>query len=71
MATPDADKIVQAIERLTDQTARLAWAVECVTLRIDTPIDDAPCRRCGSQLVLEADDQCRACLHQKAKEQDA
>lgn len=56
--------IGSAIDRLTLQVSRLAWAVER-TLRSQLPsriVDTlVACRRCGSMLIAAVDPRCGAC----------
>lgn len=58
------DRVVRAIDALTLQVSRLAWAVER-TLRSQLPeriVDTlVACRRCGSMLVVAGEPKCGAC----------
>lgn len=59
-----ADRVARALEALTLQVSRMAWAVERVLMsQLPSNIVDAlvACRQCGSMLVVAGDPRCGAC----------
>lgn len=53
----DVDRVVNAINELTKQVARVAWALERAHMRRT----NTPCASCGSQLVADTAKTCPAC----------
>ena len=68
----DEDRLVAAISDLTNQLARIAWAVESLHLNSDDhdAYEMVPCSKCGSQLVLQCSETCSACLESKKEKTD-
>lgn len=70
---PDEDRLVAAIMDLTNQVARVAWALEqgrIAPVPGEFGYEAVPCARCGSQLVLIAEETCSACLEPKKEKSD-
>jgi len=73
------DVVVEAINNLTLQVSRLAWAAEVdviSSIPVQTPslFLGRPCHRCGSQLIHRSAAECHACLEpvkEPAKEKPA
>jgi len=65
----DEDRLVAAIEDLTNQVARVAWALESTRMTAVYQHEN-PCSKCGSQLVLANADDCPACLEPKKEKVD-
>lgn len=61
----DNNKILAAIDALTKQIARLAWALEIHSPVICYNLEKEPCHNCGSQLVTIEDVTCKACGEEK------
>lgn len=67
MSTRDEDKIANAIVDLTHQLSRVAWAIEVERIGSmpNNTFEQAPCSKCGSQLMPIEGDTCPACLEVK------
>lgn len=71
MATPDADRVADAILDLSRQASRIAYALEC-TVRMNVPEAVAfdVCATCGCRLVRASDATCPACGQEKKETTD-
>ena len=69
---PDEDRVVAAIMDLTNQVARVAWAVEVRTIMelVKESFEDKPCAKCGCMIVPVERDACPACLEPKKEKTD-
>jgi hypothetical protein len=64
MSPADAQRLVAAIDQLTLQVSRVAYAIEEISIK-DPPEGEVSlvdeCRRCGCNLVLVTEDKCPVC----------
>jgi hypothetical protein len=63
---------LEAIDALTKQVSRVAWALEQVRLQKagEATFDDRPCRSCNSQIVPAMADECFACGTSKERKKN-
>ena len=61
MSPSDAARLVSAIEQLTLQVSRVAYAVEEQSIANFRPRECDTCRRCGCNLVPVDTDKCPVC----------
>ena len=61
MAGRDLDAVLAAVDRLTAQVSRVAFAAETLVLNTIGVLSGRQCRGCGCRLIDVKDEACRVC----------